>query len=82
MVSACIYMYHMPVPRYSQLNEDQVTSSIGWLPRKMSSKVRCVLTLVNDSAQHKALQDRETKSQELHLLPLENSVRRVRHRSL
>ena len=61
----------------SQFDEDHAALVMSWLPRKLAPRVRCVLSFINDTPQHRTLMARESKPQELHMTPLDFESRRV-----
>lgn len=50
---------------------------MSWVPRKLAPQVRCILSMVNDTVHHQTIRDRESKPQELHLIPLDVMSRKV-----
>lgn len=65
---------------YLQFTEENAARVISWLPRKLAPQVRCVLTMINDTAVHQALVTRETKPIEAVIAPLDLHSRKVRLR--
>ena len=60
-----------------QFDEEPATQILSWLPRKLAPQVRCVVSMINDTAQHHTLMARETRPSELHLTPLNIHARQV-----
>ncbi|XP_076462217.1 TPR repeat-containing protein DDB_G0287407-like [Babylonia areolata] len=60
----------------NQFTEENAARVISWLPRKLAPHVRCVLTMVQDTAVHQALVARETKPLEVTIPPLDLQSRK------
>ncbi|KAK7100982.1 hypothetical protein V1264_023836 [Littorina saxatilis] len=60
----------------NQFTEENAARVISWLPRKLAPHVRCVLTMINDTAVHQALTARETKPMEVVISPLDLDSRK------
>ncbi len=62
----------------SQFDAEKHAELLTWVPRKLGPHVRCVLSMIHDTAPHKALSARETQPQVIEAEPLSMEVRKVR----
>lgn len=60
-----------------KLDDDMEAKLMNWVPRKLAPQIRCVFSLINDTAQHKSLMARESKPKDIYVRPLDLAVRKV-----
>ena len=53
---------------------DEEHRTMRWLPAKLSPKIRCVVSMIDDLPQHRELMAAESKPISIFVIPLDKSV--------
>ena len=63
---------------FIQFDECKEATALSWLPSKLATQVRCVLSMIDETPQHQTLKSRPNKPTELYVTPLDMASREVR----
>ena len=60
-----------------KFDDDDASTILSWLPRKLPRQVRVVLSMIGETPPHKDLLGRPVKPKEIEVTPLEKIAKQV-----